>query len=359
MSESKEKNECGFLQVDNQILDLLLCDTQLNVYGILMLSKIREYSRKRVQCFISNATFAKMYKTSESMIKRQITELYNLGLIESTVSLNDGSRGKIRLLKIPRNYTKVLSKILQTKEYLDLTFKGQNSTLTSNLTLETDTKNETFKGQNQGSNIDFEPRTDNTFKGQNLDLLGSNYTFFKGHSDPITIDSPNNSIINNKLLEDNTSSPASSTDDLWNATDSENVGIPSVIDDTNFDTIFDAVLNQQREDDSEVENPNQPKRKPNHVYDEATVWYHTQLNPISRYNYEVKYKSAAMNFAWGERARKDNQKHYYTVDQILEYFTKENQLEYLEQIGWIDTHRNYLEEIKWEHLWMFPAKENI
>ena len=34
-TKNEEKCEHGFLQVDNQVLDLLLCDTKLNVYGIL------------------------------------------------------------------------------------------------------------------------------------------------------------------------------------------------------------------------------------------------------------------------------------------------------------------------------------
>ena len=165
--------------------------------------------------------------------------------------------------------------------------------------------------------------------------------------------------INNKLLEDiNMSSPASSTDDFWNATDFENVSIPDVIDDANFDLILGNNNldnnNLDLENNTEMKNPNKKKPYPNHIYDEATVWYYTQLNPIERYNYEIKQKSAAMNFAWVDREKEKNQKDYYTVEQILEYFTAENQLTYLEKIGWIDKHRDYLEQINWEHLWMFP-----
>lgn len=359
-----EKNDHGFLQVDNQILDLLLCDTKLNVYGILILSKIREYQRKKVKCFISNVTFAKMYKTSESMIKRQINELYELGLIESIVALNDGARGKLRLLRIPRNYTKVLSKILQTKEYLGETFKGQNSTLSTILTLEAMDEDENFKGQFLGSNFDFDPRTDTSFKGQNQ---GSKPSTFKGHSDPITIDT-NKSLINNKLLEGDTGdfqspfsalSPTSSDDDSWNDNGDENAIIPDVINDVNFDLILGSQNSQQiqtqeqiqsqEENGPEMENPNKPKREPNQKYDEMTEWFTTQLNPIARYNYEMSYPNACVNFAWGERERKDNQKDYYTPEQIVEYFAKENKLDYLKKIGYVD----YLKEISYPHLWMF------
>ena len=365
MGINDNKSEQGFLQVDNQILDLLLCDTQLNVYGVLMLSKIREYQRKKMQCFVSNATFAKLYKTSESMIKRQINELYNLGLIESTVSLNsDGVIGKTRLLRTPRNYTKILNKILTTKQSLDIIIKGQNSTFTPKMNLDNLEKNKKIKGQNEGVTPDFEPRKSDTIKGH---FIGSNHPISLGHSDPITIDI-NNSLINNKLLEGDTGdfpspftspSPTSSTDDYWNATDSENVGIPDVIDDANFDAILgDNNLDINLESDIDMENPNRPTPYPNQKNDEMTEWYFTQLNPISRYQYEVKWKTqnTAMRFAWGERLRPDNQKDYYTIEHILEYFTLENQLPYLEKIGWIDKHRDYLERINWEHLWMFSKK---
>ena len=332
-NKTDNKLEHGFLQVDNQILDLLLCDTKLNVYGVLILCKVREYQRKKAKCFISNITFAKLFKTSESMIKRQVTELYDLGLIESVVALNDGARGKLRLLKIPRNFNKVLNKILESKEFLGETFKGQNSTLNLNLTLEAMDEDGLFKGQFQGSNFDFEPRTDTTFKGQNQ---GSNPTTFKGHSDPITID-PSTSLINNKLLEgDNevlqpsTLAPSltSSTDDSWNATDFENVSVPdatnSVIQDTQ-------ISDTQNGDNDDMEK----RRYPNQRMDEMTLWYTTELNPIERYKYEIKYPgSSSIGFAWAERLRKENQKDYYTPEAIVEYFTAENRLDYLKQINW-------------------------
>lgn len=360
-----DKNEHGFLQVDNQILDLLLCDTKLNVYGILMLSKIKEYQRKKLKCFISNATFAKMYKTSESMIKRQINELYELGLIESTVTLNtDGIKGKNRILRTPRNYTSILNKILTTKESLDVIIKGQNSTFTPKMNLEKTENPEKIKGQNEGITPDFEPRKNEDIKGH---FIGSRTLISLGHSDPITIE-PNNSLYNNKLLEGNTGdfqssfdtpSPTSSTDDSWNATDFENVSIPDVINDANFDVILGNDILNDNEESVLMENPNKQNTYPNQKNDEMTEWYFTQLNPISRYQYETKRGASniAMRFAWAERMRPDNQSDYFTIEQILEFFTVENQLTYLEKIGWIDQHRNYLEQIKWEHLWMF-AKNN-
>ena len=336
-NKTENKLEHGFLQVDNQILDLLLCDTKLNVYGVLILCKIREYQRKKAKCFISNITFAKMFKTSESMIKRQVTELYDLGLIESIVALNDGARGKLRLLKIPRNFNKALNKILESKEFLGETFKGQNSNLNLNLTLEAMDEDELFKGQFQGSNFDFDPRTDTTFKGQNQ---GSNPTTFKGHSDPITI-VPTKSLINNKLLEGETEvlqpstsapSPASSTDDLWNATDFKNVSVPDATNSVTQDTQVSDIQNGENDD-------MEKRTYPNQKMDEMILWYNTELNPIERYKYETKYPreqygSACVDFAWAERLRKENQKDYYTPEQIIEYFTQEKQIDFLKQINW-------------------------
>lgn len=361
MSINDNKSEQGFLQVDNQILDLLLCDTQLNVYGILMLSKIREYQRKKIQCFVSNSTFAKMYKTSESMIKRQINELYSLGLIESVVTLNtDGVKGKTRLLRTPRNYSKIINKILSTKQSLDIIIKGQNTRVHIDFDPR---KASEIKGQNEGINHDFEPRKNDTIKGQ---IIGSNHPISSGHSDPITIDI--NNIINNKLLEGDTDgfqpslstpSPTSSDDDSWNDNGDENAIIPDVINDANFDLILGSHNSQQiqtqeqittqEENDPEMENPNKPKRKPNQKNDEMKEWFATQVNPISRYNYEVRYPDAYVNFAWGERERKDNQKDYYTPEQVVEYFAKENKLDYLKKIGYVE----HLKEIGYPHLWMF------
>ena len=339
LSSPNEKTEHGFLQVDNQILDLLLCDTKLNVYGILILAKIREYQRKKVKCFISNLTFSKMYKTSESMIKRQITELYELELIESIVALNDGARGKLRLLKIPRNFNKVLNKILQTKQYLNESFKGQNSTLNSILTLEAMDEDENFKGQFLGSNFDFEPRTDTTFKGQNQ---GSKPTTFKGHSDPITIDT-NKSPINNRFLEGETGvlhpstlapSPTSSTDDFRNEPLAENSFVSVASNDALPNAHTGALSNSQSDTYSDTLEENDMARQRNQKNDEITEWFTTQVNPIKRYEYELKNPQTAKYYAWGNQCLAELQKDYYTPEEIFEWFSKEDKLWYLKKINW-------------------------
>lgn len=331
MSTNDDKSEQGFLQVDNQILDLLLCDTQLNVYGVLILSKVREYQRKKMQCFVSNVTFAKLYKTSESMIKRQINELYNLGLIESVVTLNtDGVKGKTRILRTPRNYSKILNKILATKQSLDVIIKGQNPPLHIDFDPRSNTN---IKGQNRGITPQNEPRKNDSIKGQ---IIGSNHPISSGHSDPITIDINNS--VNNRLLEGDTGdlqspftspSPTSSTDDYWNATGFEEASIPDVINDANFDLFF----NPNDEENLTMENPNKQNTYPNQKYDEMSEWYNA-LSPIRRYLYETKYYDAAMNFAWLERMREENQPDYHTPQDIIKYFKESNQLDYLYSINW-------------------------
>lgn len=352
----KNNADSGFLQVDNKILELLLCGTKLNVYGVLILCKVREFQRKKVPCFMSNETFAVLFDASLHTIKTQINVLLDLGLLEKTVELNvDGKKGKKRTLHTHTNYTKNLEKILKNKFS-----KGQIST----------DEIQPMKTDLQGVFDDFigRPSTD-----ENDPMKPNfNYTISSDENDAFigristvekrpVLRENNNTDINNKLLEDNSmSSPASSIDDLWNDNGDENAIIPAVINDANFDSFFSNnfgdnldgnlnINNINEEQISDMKNLNKPRREPNQKYDEMTVWYLTQLNPISRYNYEIKYKSAAKNFAWGERERKDNQKDYYTVDQIIEYFSKENRLDYLKEIHYTD----YLKEINYPHMWMF------
>lgn len=331
-TKNEEKCEHGFLQVDNQILDLLLCDTKLNVYGILILSKIREYQRKKIKCFVSNVAFAKLYKTSESMIKRQMNELYDLGLIESVVVLNpDGTRGKLRTLRTPRNFQKVLDKILSTKDTFMEIIKGQNTPLYPQ---NDPRKPPVIKGQNQGSTPNFDPRNEDNIKGH---FIGSKLAISSGHSDPITIEG-NNSPINNRFLEDNNtlSSLASSHDDFRNDNGVDSAIIPGV----NSDAIQNPTLDTTYGEDESMKKSTYPNER----YDEMKQWFTTELNPISRYNYEIKYGDNAMLFAWGERERKDNQQDYYTPSQIVEYFRSEKNIKYLEQIQWAHIWMAYLDD---------------
>ena len=337
----KNNADSGFLQVDNKILELLLCGTKLNVYGVLILCKVREFQRKKVPCFMSNETFAALFDASLHTIKTQINILIDLALLEKTVELNvDGKKGKKRTLHTHPNYTKNLEKILKNKFS-----KGQIST-DENQPMKPDynTLFDDFIGRPPTDENDpLKPNFNYTISSdENNDFIGRISTVEKR---PVLREN-NNTDINNKLLEGETEvslplistpSPASSFDDLWNDNGDRNAIIPAVINDANN--------NEEQSSDMEKSN----KQKANQKYDEITLWFSTQLNPISRYKYETKYNSAAKHFAWGERARKDNQKDYYTVEQIIEYFSKENRLDYLKDIGYT----KYLEEINYPHMWMF------
>lgn len=336
--------ESGFLQVDNKILELLLCGTKLNVYGVLILCKIREFQRKKVPCFMSNETFAALFDASLHTIKTQISILIDLALIEKTVELNvDGKKGKKRTLHTHPNYTKNLEKILKNKFS-----KGQISTdEIQPMKSDSDTLFDNFIGRPPTDENDpLKPNFNYTISSdENNTFIGRISTV---ENRPVLREN-NNRDINNRLLEDNSmSSPASSIDDLRNDNSDQNAIIPAVINDVNFDS-FLSHNNSNEEQISDMENPNRSTRTPNQKYDEITLWFATQLNPISRYKYETKYNSAAKHFAWGERERKDNQKDYYTVEQVIEYFSKENRLDYLKNIGYT----NYLKEINYPHMWMF------
>ena len=342
-------NDGFFLQVDKIFLDLLHC-TDLNIYGILILAQVYEFKRNKKPCILSTQSFCDLFKTSHYTIENQLKILCDLNLIHKAIKTNQKNTiSRVRHLTIPQNFAKTMERLLKNMpdkqaQNFEVPSTQKTGSKRKNLSDLQPTNLGVAYPSEASSNFDDKQPT-NSHQSNPQNLRNNNI-----------IDEPN---INNKLLEDiNMSSPASSTDDFWNATDFENVSIPDVIDDANFDLILGNNNldnnNLDLENNTEMKNPNKKKPYPNHIYDEATVWYYTQLNPIERYNYEIKQKSAAMNFAWVDREKEKNQKDYYTVEQILEYFTAENQLTYLEKIGWINKHRDYLEQINWEHLWMFP-----
>ena len=320
-------NDGFFLQVDKIFLDLLHC-TELNIYGILILAQVYEFKRNKKPCIMSTQSLCDLFKTSHYTIENQLKLLCELKLINKVVKTNrKNTISRVRELTIPSNFAKTMEKLLKEKD------KKQPQNFEVPSTQKASSKFEDKQAQNSHTS---NPKNIHISNPQNLRNNNIN-------------DTPNYNDIsfNDKLLEDNSmSSPTSSTDDYWNATDEENVSIPDVIDDANFDLYLkDNSNNDKNTENMNTENvdmkdPNNPNgRYANQKYDEMSAWYFTQLNPISRYNYEIKYNQAAMNFAWGERERKDNQKDYYTPQQIVEYFTQEKQLDYLKQIHW-------------EHLWM-------
>ena len=151
--------------------------------------------------------------------------------------------------------------------------------------------------------------------------------------------------LNNKFLEDKTSSPTSLSSDDYNdpqddvvaydfsgaspTTDFCGVSNYTLNDDPNNSTYEDEDTNMA----TKKENPN---RYANKTYDDIQAYYKT-INPIARYRYEVdaNLKNIACYEAWGNRGKvKEDEPNYYTDNEILEYFQKENNIEYLKKIGW-------------------------
>lgn len=332
-------NDGFFLQVDKIFLDLLHC-TDLNIYGILILAQVYEFKRNKKPCILSTQSFCDLFKTSHYTIENQLKLLCDLNLIHKEIKTNQKNTiSRVRHLTIPKNFVKTMERLLANMpDKQAQNFEVPSGSKRKNLSDLQPTNLGVAYPLEASSNFD-DKQPPNSHQSNPQILRNNNI-----------IDEPN---INNKLLEGNTPpSPTSSTDDFWNATDFENVSIPDVIDDANFDAILGNDISDDINDNEEnisMENPNKQNTYPNQKNDEMTEWYFTQLNPIARYNYEIKYNGAAKNFAWGERERKDNQKDYYTVDQIIEYFSKENKLDYLKEIHYTD----YLAKIGYPHMWMF------
>lgn len=325
-------NDGFFLQVDKIFLDLLHC-TDLNIYGILILAQVYEFKRHKKPCIMSTQSFCDLFKTSHYTIENQLKILCDLNLIHKAIKTNQKNTvSRVRHLTIPQNFAKTMERLLKNMpDKQAQNFEVPSGSKRKNLSDLQPTNLGVASSKKASSNFDDKQPT-NSYQSNPKNLRNNNI-----------IDEPN---INNKLLEGETEvlqpstlapSPASSTDDLRNATDFENVSVP---DATNSVTQNSQVPDTQNTQTQNGENDDMEKRTyPNQKMDEMILWYNTELNPIERYKYETKYPrekygSACIDFAWAERLRKENQKDYYTPEQIIEYFTQEKQLDFLKQINW-------------------------
>ena len=284
-SKKKPPVDGGFLQLDNQVVELLQCGTKLNLYGVYILCKIHEAKRKKITFFMSNETLAKMLDTSLHTIKSQINILLELSLVAKMVTLNaNGQKGKQRILYIPNNYQKTIEKLRANR-----TFIGRPPT--------------------------DEKRPMNTLSSGQIST---------DENDPvlreiITPKKDGNNIMNKLLEADPTSSPASSIDDLRNEIGDTNAIIPDAKNSVNS--------NSKKEFQDITQCANQE-------YEEMLHWFNNNLNLISKYKYEIKWGTNAICFAWSERERADNQKDYYSPEDIIKYFTAEKRLDYLIDNNW-------------------------
>lgn len=312
-SKKKPPVDGGFLQLDNQVVELLQCGTKLNLYGVYILCKIHEAKRKKITFFMSNETLAKMLDTSLHTIKSQINILLELSLVAKMVTLNaNGQKGKQRILYIPNNYQKTIEKLRANRTFIGrppTDEKRPMNTLSSGQisTNENDLMNEISLGQ-------ISTDENKSIKGQ----------ISTDENDPvlreiITPKKDGNNIMNKLLEADPTSSPASSIDDLRNEIGDTNAIIPDAKNSVNS--------NSKKEFQDITQCANQE-------YEEMLHWFNNNLNLISKYKYEIKWGTNAICFAWGERERADNQKDYYSPEDIIKYFTAEKRLDYLIDNNW-------------------------
>jgi hypothetical protein len=318
-SRKKSPVDGGFLQLDNQAVELLQCGTKLNLYGVYILCKVHEAKRKNIQFFMSNETLAKILDTSLHTVKSQINILLELSLIAKMVTLNaNGQKGKQRILYIPDNYKKTLDNLKANRTFIgrvptDEKRPMNTLSLGQISTNENDPMNDISMGQFSTDEI-------NSIKGQ----------ISTDENDPIlreiTVSNKDSNNINKLLEADNTSSPTSSNEDLRNDIGDANAIIP--------DTKNSVTFNSQNNSQNKNKESQDMARYANQEYEEMLHWFNNDLNLVAKYNYEIRYGNAAMNFAWGERERPDNQKDYYTPDDIIEYFKSENRLDYLIENNW-------------------------
>jgi hypothetical protein len=363
-------NDGFFLQVDKIFLDLLHC-TSLNIYGVLILAQVYEFKRSKRPCIISTQNFCDLFKTSHYTIENQLKILCELNLIKKVIKTNQKNTvSRVRELSIPQNFAKTVERLLKNKpEKQPQIFEVPPSTKTrskrkilsdlqpTNLGVayapEASSNFDVKQAQNSHRSNPQILRNNNIIDPDKLNnkLLEGETDDFQSSSNTPSLLSSDDDIRNDALVYDSNVSVASddalrsSHHDAHNfdALDVHNLernphnlnNTHNLKSDPNLD--FESFLESESlksESKSGEETDMSRPQYPNQKNDEIIEWFVTQLNPISRYNYEIKYKDSAKNFAWGERDRKDNQKDYYTPEQIIEYFTEEKRLDYLKEIEW-------------------------
>ena len=340
-------NEGYFLQVDKIFFELLKC-TDLNIYGILILAQVYEFKRNKKPCMLSTQSFCDLFKTSSYTIEKQLNILCDdLKLLKKTIRTNrKNTISRVRELSIPQNFAKVFEKITQnpsSKQPQNFGVPSDKQPLNFGVAL--DQKNI----KNQPSNL----RVPSGTSPKNLGLVQpSEATLNFDDNQPSNSSRSNpqilgyNNIIhpdrlNNKLLEDISSSPTSLNSDDHNDSPGGVVVRDFDVASTQFNVASNYTQNDVTHDENDVASnsilgEDEMGRKPNQTYEMMKAYYQT-INPIARYEYEHNrnLKNIALYEAWGNKGKVDRDRSdYYTDDEIIEYFKKENNLQYLRDIGW-------------------------
>lgn len=102
------KNKRVFLQVDYEIFKLVGKYTKdgekINIDHLdcLIIERVDDFQKNDMKCYLTNEQFANMFNVSVSTIKRKISNLCKIGILQSDVTLrNDaGQSSRVRHLKV-------------------------------------------------------------------------------------------------------------------------------------------------------------------------------------------------------------------------------------------------------------------
>jgi hypothetical protein len=270
---------------------------------------------------MSTQSLCDLFKTSHYTIENQLKLLCELKLINKVVKTNrKNTISRVRELTIPSNFAKTMEKLLKEKDKKQAqNFEVPSRSKRKNLSDLQPTNFEVASTPEASANFDVKQPT-NSHQSNPQILRNNNIN--------------DGDKLNNKLLEDNFMSSLSSSDDDFR---NEKFADSSFVSVASNDALNDTYNNTGGEQNS-MGNRNAKN-------DEMTEWFNTCVNPIARYEYELKYKQSAQYFAYGNKCLPDVQIDYYTPEEIFEWFSKENQLWYLHKINW-----KHCDNINWKWL---------
>lgn len=92
----------SYLKVEYRLFDLIGEYTidgeikKVDYLSVLIISRVLDYTKDGLKCYITNERLAKIFNTSERTIKRRIKDLIDLGILNSDVTLITGQGQKTR-----------------------------------------------------------------------------------------------------------------------------------------------------------------------------------------------------------------------------------------------------------------------
>lgn len=104
----KSEKKRQFLQVDYEIFKLIGKYTKdkdniiIDHLDCLIIERVNDFQKNKMDCYLTNEQFAKIFNVSLSTIKRKISNLVKIGILQSEVSTrkNAGRSSKVRKLKV-------------------------------------------------------------------------------------------------------------------------------------------------------------------------------------------------------------------------------------------------------------------